>query len=241
MRVQINLRSRQRQLRRVRLALAILIVTWAFARQAIAGPGVGLDLKVDIGVADVDGITSVSPDDVQAGFSAFSVVPTQNGNPGNYDQKIVFPQIAESRTFAGVTVSLQAGGQSNGLLYFDFATEVTDVLGDLAEDGVGAIQSDIVMTLHGLAAGNYQMTTYHHWAGLNPPQNPFDISVNTGNGEVTAVSNVPISVGFQPTQHLLGSLSVCGHHRQRRRGSIRGQPPLEQEPFLEWVHADPSP
>jgi hypothetical protein len=181
----------------IRLQGLMLVVFFATTGAAQAGPNPAVNLKVDIGVADTNVVTSVTPNDIQAGFSGFSVVPAQNGASGFYDFKFVSPQLSESQVFSGVTVTLQAAGiGSNGLAFYDFATDVSGNLGDLVEDGVGAVQSDILLTLGGLVAGNYQMTTYHHWADRTSAQNSFNIGVNVGSGEVTAATQVPISIGF---------------------------------------------
>jgi hypothetical protein len=171
----------------IAVAALAVIVFLAGGRTSAA-----VDLFVDFGVADVDTFTSSSPNQVQAGYSDFSVDPTVNGTPVS-DLALGVP--SASRNFSGVTVSVQGGG--NGMVFHDLVTEVNHALGDLIEDGVSVPDADLTITVSGLPPGTYTWTGFHHTAADGGTL-PFDIYVNTGLGESLAAADVDASFGFNP-------------------------------------------
>ncbi len=181
---------------RIRSILLLVLLAAVRANDAIAGVPIFTGLKVDFGVADIGDVTSITPNDVQSGFSGFSVNPQFAGVPSQYDL-VNIGVGSETRTFAG-SVDVTISGTGNGATFFDFATDVTHALGDLLEDGVGVIEADLILTLKGLPAGAYQTTTYHHNAGVANAGLPFSILVNNSSGETTAATNVPVTLGFTP-------------------------------------------
>ncbi len=172
-------------------AFASLLIVLASASTAGA-----IELRVDIGVAD-DGVhTSVTPNDVQPGFSDFSVNP-QFGGSGSQDFVAPGPSGA-SKDISGVTISILGAAPANGPVFYDDAPDLTETLGDLAEDGAFNIQGNLDVELSGLPAGTYQMTTYHHQSDLQSAPAPFDILADTGSGLTTVASGVTASFGFSP-------------------------------------------
>jgi hypothetical protein len=151
-------------------------------------------LAVDLGVADGAPVSN-SANQVQSGFSDFSVDPTFDGN-AVYD----FVNIGltpETRTFSGVDVTLS--GTANGPTLYDFTTDVSDPQGDLLEDVAQVVQGNLTVQLSGLNAGTYLMTTYHHFGDNTASANPFSITVDTGAGAATVATDVPTSFGFDPS------------------------------------------
>jgi hypothetical protein len=156
----------------------------------LAPPALALELKVDIGVADAPPNVGTSVDEVQSGFSAFSVVPDFDVDFGNYGPA------GKTQVISGVTIAI--AGQDNGPLFFDDRGEITHALGDLLEDGVDAAAAELFVTLTNLPAGLYQVTTYHHRGALRSAGNPFDIYLNNGSGEALAAADIIASVGAAP-------------------------------------------
>jgi hypothetical protein len=166
------------------------------------GRAAAIDLRVDIGVADDDNFTSVSPNEVQAGYSGFDADPQFNGG-GSQDFRNA---LNLSRVVSGVTISMAGGG--NGLLFYDLTTDVTGPLGDLAEDGVFVVDDDLTLRFTNLPAGTYQMTMYHHQANLIAVPPPFDIYLGPDPGAILVAQDVAVSSGFNSPAVTTSSFQV---------------------------------
>ena len=161
---------------------------------AAAGSACAVELKVDIGVADIETKTSSTPNEVQSGFSDFSFAPEFDGG-APYDF-VFFGPSGNSALISGVTVSITGGG--NGPYFFDNVIDVNGSLGDLVEDGVRNIEAALDVNLTDLPAGTYAMTTYHHRSDLTAGSLTFDILADTGAGFQTVASSVGTSTGPDP-------------------------------------------
>jgi hypothetical protein len=118
---------------------------------------------------------------------------------GGIDQAIKLPPATLSRTYGALVVTaFDPHPASNGLYFSDEGT-VAGALGPVADDFLSPSGPDIHVSISGLAAGLYSMTTYHH-RPLAASANPIvAITVDTGAGPQTVASNVPISVGLAPS------------------------------------------
>lgn len=151
-----------------------------------------LILAVDIGVADPVFI-GTTPNDLQTGFQGLNGAPDfalstgDQSNPGT---------AAIVSSFGGLTVSLQAPAVNGGLV-FDDAAEINAPLGDLVEEYFWASGTDIVIDIDGLGPGDYEMTTWHHWANPQFGADLMDIVVSdqADAGATTVASNVQWSSG----------------------------------------------
>jgi hypothetical protein len=152
----------------------------AVAPPASAGP----ILAVDFGVSDA-GAAPGSPNEVQAGFSDFSVDPMRDA-----DLQLVSGSV--SRTFSGITVSVSGTGL---LAFYDRVPDVNHTLGNLLEDLAVVFEGDLILTLSGLSAGTYSMTTYHHVPEEEDAGDPFDMSLDTGSGALPIFTDVATSFG----------------------------------------------
>lgn len=152
-------------------------------------------LSVDVGVADPATFPGSTPNEVQSGFQEFSA-PHQFAL-GDRDQFNVGVSTL-SRTITGIGIDIQAP-DTNGGLYTDFTAGVSGPVGDLAEDGLIAFRSDILLDLSGLPAGFYRMTTWHHVVSPSSAVDQFDIVVTPGSSpSQTVASNVRWSSGSNP-------------------------------------------
>jgi hypothetical protein len=165
-----------------------------------AATAAAVDLRVDIGVTDSPSFTSVSPNDVQAGYSAFNADPKFNG-AGSTD---FTNYLNVSHVISGVTVSMAGGG--NGLAFYD-GPDVAGPLGDLAEDGAYVVDDDLTLRFTGLPAGTYQMTMYHHYASQTVAPPPFDIYAGS-SPEVLVAADVAVSSGYNPSSITTSSFLV---------------------------------
>ena len=150
-----------------RLTLLVCIVT-AAASVALGAP---LDLKVDIGVSDVN-----DQQVVKAGWTEWSELRLDPG-----------PKTAQ-KTFGDVTVMLIQSGGTGGAAGLAFRNGA--IGGPLTKDHVcldnQSVNSIITMNISGLEPGYYMMTTYHNFI-FDPHDLKLDISVD---GEIK-VSNLP--------------------------------------------------
>jgi hypothetical protein len=151
-----------------------------------------VELRVDFGVGDVEEFLSASPNDVQAGFSDFSVDATQDGIGGVLD--LANASGVQSRVFSGVTVSVELGSGPEGDGAFFDGPDEFDPLGDLTEDGVSGIDvSDVILRLTDLPAGPYAMTTYHYASDLivlTVSTISIDLFLDAGAGESLVAADV---------------------------------------------------
>jgi hypothetical protein len=150
----------------------------AVATPASAGP----ILAVDFGVSDA-GAAPGSPNEVQAGFSDFSVDPIRDA-----DLQLVSGSV--SRTFSGITVSVSG----TGLLTFYDLEDVDHTLGNLLEDFAVVLGGDLTLTLSGLSAGAYSMTSYHH-VPVADKADTFAMTLDSGSGASTIFTEVSTSFG----------------------------------------------
>lgn len=146
-------------------------------------------LAVDFGVRDL--ANPASPNDVETGFSDFSVAPLRSGS----DLRNI-GLTTETRTFSGIDVSLS--GTANGPTFFDLAPDVSVTNGDLLEDVVRVIQGDIQLVLSNLAAGSYSMQTFHHVSNLSSAPPLFSIDVDNGSGSTTVANGIETTFGYAP-------------------------------------------
>lgn len=149
-------------------------------------------LLVDIGVADPASGTNSSSNDVQTGFSDFSVA--HEFALGTEDRN-VFGLGTASSTFGGIEV--QISGTINGPVYRDFTPDLVHPLGDLLEDGVDVF-GDLFVTVKNIPTGMYRIETWHHRTDISGSAPLFDIFANTGSGEVLVADNVVGSTGTSP-------------------------------------------
>lgn len=164
----------------------VLLLSTSFAH--------AIELRVDIGVADMPGSPGKTPNHVEPGFVGFNVNPNASTSlPGDLATRS--SQQVETRIFSGVSVSI-AATPFHQAYFYDQAPDVAGSWGDLAEDGVSAEQSDLIVTLAGLPAGTYDAMMFHHWANLIEFQRPFDIFVDAGQGELLVAGNIHTSLGF---------------------------------------------
>jgi hypothetical protein len=180
--------------------LCSLISANQFCDDAVTMAGL---IQVDFSTLDASAQnTGYSPNRVQDGFSDFSYGP-ENAQPSK-DQAVLQPPFPGAsptitKTFGsiGVTVS-DPGPASNGLIFVDEGT-VNGSYGKLAEDYVIPSALNLRVSLSGLAAGSYLMTTYHHIPSLSNQYNLTGITIDTGTGASTVATNVPVSIGYSPT------------------------------------------
>ena len=173
---------------------SLLLSLCAIIPLSADGADAAMLLNVDFGVADGVPVSN-SVNQVQSGFSDFSVDPQFNGT-SEYDF-VNIGATPETRTFGGIEVRL--AGTANGPTLYDFTTDVSGPLGDLLEDVVQVVTGNLTVQLSGLNAGEYSMTTYHHFASNASAANPFSITVDTGAGATTVATDVPTSFGFAPS------------------------------------------
>lgn len=165
----------------------------------------GLVLAVDIGVVDAAGFNSLTPNEVATGFSDLSATPNFHAS-GNEDFRSIFPSQPQlSGTIGGVVVTIATAPASNGLTYFDSVAEmpdVGDISGDLTEDGVRGFDGGgpaITVTLSGIAAGIYELTTFHHDSlAATGNSNSFDVDVDGGNGFIEIADSILASSSSTP-------------------------------------------
>ena len=183
------------------LGAAALLLTSSQAARA------DLIVAADIGVAD-GSFLSVSDNQVQTGFSEFSVLPIADGlSEAGFDFRngeAGFPSFTQ--TYGNLAATVSAGTPSNLEVYdysptSDPTSGVTHPLGALVEDGVRAKSDNLFLTLSGLEAGEYRIRTYHHYSRPNSGNPAFNIFVNTtGSEDPTPVEeNVVMSLGLTPT------------------------------------------
>lgn len=158
-------------------------------------------ISVDFSSADASPQnTGYSANRVQNGFVDFSHGP-ETSYP-TMDMARVPPssdgaQITRTFGSIGVTVS-DPFSSSNGLYFYDWGT-IDVPYGRLAEDLVYPSGLDLYVTLSGLAAGLYSMTTYHHFPSFSNQYSLEGITIDTGTGATMVAQNVPVSTGYSPT------------------------------------------
>jgi hypothetical protein len=156
----------------------------------------GIIVQVDFSTLDASVLnTGYSPNRIEDGFSDFSYGP-ENPQPTKDLAPLFSPPI--TRTFGSIGVTVTVPGGSNGLIFVDDGT-VNGTYGKLIEDYVIPSGLNLQVTLSGLAAGTYSMTTYHHIPTLSSQQSLTGITVDTGTGSTTVAQNVPVYNGFSPT------------------------------------------
>lgn len=171
----------------------------AFCVLLVAPVEAELVLAVDFGTQDR------APDDigfssnrVQSGFQDFAVGPEDSNDGGDFFT-VAPPTPSITRIYGPYTVTVaDPHPASNGLFFVDSGT-VNHELGPIAEDAVGSSGSELVLTIEGLLAGPYSMTSYHHLAGF--PLGDYrigEIVARSGSLSETLATLVPVSVGFSP-------------------------------------------
>ena len=173
-----------------------LVILWVVSLLVQSSHATLADFMVDIGVADPVTFGSASPNDVQPGFFDFSVAH-QSATPGIRDFNIVGVSPV-SRAINGTVVTITAP-QATGAVYEDNAPDVAHAFGDLIEDGIQAMGSDIEIRLTNLSAGSYDVMTWHHSALARATSDPFNILVNTGSGFQTVATGLQTSFGTSPS------------------------------------------
>lgn len=168
--------------------VAVLVAAAPPARAAVTS------FKVDFGLNDTG--PSNTPNDVQSDFFDYSINPIGAFAP--FDQGFSAGSIV-TKNVNGISVSVSGVAQSNGPMWLDYTTNVTNSLGHLLEDGISATFDNLFLDIKNLLPGTYQMTTYHHDAGAGAGSQPFDILANTGLGDTTVATNVPVTTGFTPS------------------------------------------
>jgi hypothetical protein len=169
----------------------------------LAGAGVARAqfLQLDFGVSDGAGV-GTTPNDVQDGFSSFAFNATASNASGD---EVNSTGLTDSQSFGAVTVTVQVaeagfnepdpGGLPVHAEYRDRNGEVTTTapdLGNLVEDFVFARNGPLTVTLSGVPAGPYSMTTYHH----DPVFGGYTAGPITVNGTEVSGGGVPITNGF---------------------------------------------
>jgi hypothetical protein len=156
-------------------------------------------LQVDFGTQDVSAMnTGNSPNRVAAGYQDFSYGPEMDFGGGT-DAAIKLPPSTLSQTYGAIGVTVfDPHPASNGLYFGDEGTVNSGALSEVADDYVNPSGPELHLTLSGLAAGLYGMTTVHH-RPLGASVNSINgIAVDTGSGPQSVASNVPISFGLTP-------------------------------------------
>ena len=146
-------------------------------------------LQVDFGVADpAAGPEPGNPNDVQAGWEEFSVPPS---NP-RVGEGPVTPG-PESRTYGGITVTVTGNivdgsiPSNNGFTSRDRIPDEGGPLGDMLEDVFGDVGA---ITIAGLPAGTYEVTSWHHDSAFGQFQTDVLVDgVDTGVDAVTTHNN----------------------------------------------------
>jgi hypothetical protein len=163
----------------------------------------GIILQVDFSSLDASAQNpGYSLNRIEGGFSDFSYGP-ESQQPTKDQARLApptpggTPTITKTFGSIGVTVA-DPSPTSNGLYFVDEGT-VIGAYGELAEDFVIPSGLNLRVTLSGLAAGTYSMTTYHHIPSLSAQQSLTGITVDTGSGATTVAQNVPVYNGFSPT------------------------------------------
>ena len=162
----------------------------------LAETNAGIIVQVDFSTRDASALnTGYSPNRIEDGFSDFSYGP-ESQQPTRDLAPLFSPPITRTFGLIGVTVTDPSG--SNGLIFVDDGT-VNGTYGKLIEDYVIPSGLNLRVTISGLAAGTYSMTTYHHIPTLSSQQSLTGITVDTGTGATTVAQDVPVYNGFSPT------------------------------------------
>jgi hypothetical protein len=116
--------------------------------------------------------------DVAAGYMAWSEVTS-----------------ASSPAFGGVQMTIKSA-ESDGSLAWRTRQPVTGPLGDLVEDAVTS-RGGLKLTFQALAAGFYELRTYHHDSGVSSSPGTLDVLVTDADSPAgrMVVQAIPISVG----------------------------------------------
>ena len=121
------------------------------------------------------------PQDVLAGYHGFT-----RGTLGQTSPNIDGPV---SETFAtpigaggSVTVIVDSENTANSIDFRDRGDATSGVIGDLVEDHVKNQNGGVWLTLQGLEAGQYRMTSWHHDGSSGAAGNLIDIVVNDAQG-----------------------------------------------------------
>lgn len=163
-------------------------------------------LQLDVGVSDNTPPNSTTPNEVQSGFTSFEMAANGSGGGGDESNST---SLSDTQTFSGISVTFTAaeagfvqpdpGGLPVHVEYRDRPGEVTTTSPDVAnlvEDFVFARNGPLTLTLSGLSAGEYTMTTYHHdpqFGGYTAGP----IAVDTGAGPTeVAGGGVAVTTGF---------------------------------------------
>ena len=138
-----------------------------------------LALAVDFGV---EGGSNA----VQDGWEDFSVAQTTLAGP-------------LSETFGSHTVTLTSG-RPDGVFQFRDRGDVSPFsLGDVVEDQAGVEDNDIILTIEGLAAGEYMMTTFSHDAIYGAiGRDMHSVTVDDADGSRVVATGVEITKGADP-------------------------------------------
>src|SRR5262249_49004901 len=115
--------------------------------------------------------------DVAAGYMAWSEVTT-----------------ASSAAFGGVQMTIKSA-EPDGSLAWRTRQPVTGPLGHLVRAGVTS-RGGLRLTSQALAAGNYELRTYHHDSGSQTSPGTLDVLVTDADASARSVTQgIPISVG----------------------------------------------
>ncbi len=175
------------------LGLAMGVVQFC----SLAETKASIIISVDFSTLDAsEQNTGYSPNRVEDGFSDFSYGPETPQSTS--DRARLYPPLI-TKTFGSIQVTVSDPFPvSNGLFFVDEGT-VSGTYGKLAEDFVVPSGLDLQVSLSGLAAGSYSMTTYHHRPSLTSQYNLKGITIDTGTGAVQVAQNVPVSIGYSPS------------------------------------------
>ena len=139
------------------------------------------------------------PQDVQAGFYEFSAGATGNNSP-NINGPVTNAYASPLSAGGTVTVIADSENTANTLDFRDRGDVTTGAVGDLIEDHIKNQQGGVRLTLQGLEAGQYEMTSWHHDGGGGAAGNLIDVIVDDalGSGRLL-VDDLTVTGGLTPT------------------------------------------
>jgi hypothetical protein len=165
----------------------------------VPGSALAVTLQVDFSTQDESAVSvGASANRIAAGYEDFSHGPEFNA--GGIDLAIKDSPWTLTRTFGSISVTVSNPDPgTNGLFFADEGTVDAGAAGPLVEDYVFASGPDLQLTLSGLSAGIWGMSTFHHRPLSSSVVNISAITVDTGGGPQSVATNVPISIGLSPS------------------------------------------
>jgi hypothetical protein len=172
---------------------------FAAALFAVSNSAWAVTLQVDFGTQDESAIVvGASANRVAPGYEDFSHGPELSG--GGIDQATKLPPATLTRIYGAISVTASdPHPASNGLFFADEGTVVAGALEAVVDDFVYPSGPDLHVTLSGLAAGLWGVSTFHHRPLATAADTLDGITVDTGGGPQTVATDVPISFGLTPS------------------------------------------